>query len=193
MVRAYGVAPGTRVLVAGNGPLNLQVAVELLEGGVEVAAVVEASNVMSLWNAGALVAGALASPTLITKGISYLRTLKQSNVPILNRTILIRAEGVDRVERAVTNGIDGQGTPIQGKEHQFEVDTVCVGYGFFPANELTFDHLIPRCLNGKTTWTNVVSACTSCNLKKGKNLLQHAKMNLSNPPFKPTTMQLKWI
>ena len=30
----------------------------------------------------------------------------------------------------------------------------------FPANELTFDHLVPKCLNGKTTWENVVSACT---------------------------------
>ena len=38
----------------------------------------------------------------------------------------------------------------------------------FPANELTFDHLVPKCLNGKTTWENVVSACTSCNLKKGR-------------------------
>ena len=38
--------------------------------------------------------------------------------------------------------------------------------GRFPASELTFDHLVPKCLNGKTTWENVVSACTSCNLKK---------------------------
>ena len=38
----------------------------------------------------------------------------------------------------------------------------------FYANELTFDHLIPRCLGGKTSWGNVVSACTKCNLKKGK-------------------------
>ena len=30
----------------------------------------------------------------------------------------------------------------------------------FPASELTFDHLVPKCLNGKTTWENVVSACT---------------------------------
>ena len=61
----------------------------------------------------------------------------------------------------------------------------------FSANELTFDHLIPKCLKGKTTWTNVISACTSCNLKKGKNLLQHAKMNLIKRPIKPTAMQLQ--
>ena len=61
----------------------------------------------------------------------------------------------------------------------------------FSANELTFDHLIPKCLKGKTTWTNVVSACTSCNLKKGKRLLQSVAMNLVKPPFKPTAMQLQ--
>ena len=40
----------------------------------------------------------------------------------------------------------------------------------FQTNELTFDHLIPRCLNGKTSWDNVVSACMTCNLKKGRKL-----------------------
>ena len=35
--------PGKRVLIAGNGPLNLQLANELLDGGAEVAAVVEAA------------------------------------------------------------------------------------------------------------------------------------------------------
>ena len=28
----------------------------------------------------------------------------------------------------------------------------------YSANDLTFDHLVPRCMNGKTTWNNVVSA-----------------------------------
>ena len=46
----------------------------------------------------------------------------------------------------------------------------------FPANDLTFDHLVPRCLHGKTTWQNVVSACTTCNLKKGRKLLQNTGM-----------------
>ncbi len=35
--------PGRRVLIAGNGPLNLQLAAELIEGGAEVVAVVEAA------------------------------------------------------------------------------------------------------------------------------------------------------
>jgi len=61
----------------------------------------------------------------------------------------------------------------------------------FSANELTFDHLVPRCLNGKTTWNNVVSACTSCNLKKGRRLLKFANMKLLKEPKRPSAMQLQ--
>ena len=41
LLRSYAVLPGRRVLVAGNGPLNLQVALELARAGAEIAAVVE--------------------------------------------------------------------------------------------------------------------------------------------------------
>ena len=61
----------------------------------------------------------------------------------------------------------------------------------FSANELTFDHLIPRCLHGKTSWNNVVSACTKCNLKKGRRLLKYTDMKLSKEPNKPTSFQLQ--
>ena len=61
----------------------------------------------------------------------------------------------------------------------------------FPASELTFDHLVPKCLNGKTTWENVVSACTSCNLKKGRKLIQNTDMKLFKKPLRPSSMQLQ--
>jgi 5-methylcytosine-specific restriction endonuclease McrA len=61
----------------------------------------------------------------------------------------------------------------------------------FPSNELTFDHLIPRCLRGKTTWNNVVSACTQCNLKKGRRLLKFTDMKLLKKPVIPTSIQLQ--
>ena len=72
-------------------------------------------------------------------------------------------------------------------------DNFCCQYCHhkFSANELTFDHLIPKCLKGKTTWTNVVSACTLCNLRKGKKLLKSAELGLIKPPFKPTAKQLQ--
>ena len=50
-------------------------------------------------------------------------------------------------------------------------------------NELTFDHLLPRSKGGKTDWDNVVTACSSCNVKKGGRLLIHSGMKLNNKPF----------
>ena len=64
-------------------------------------------------------------------------------------------------------------------------------YKRFSANELTFDHLVPRCLQGKTKWENVVSACTTCNLKKGRRILKNTDMKLLKKPLRPTSIQLQ--
>ena len=59
LVRAQRVCPGERVLIAGSGPLNLQLACELLAGGVKPLAVVEAAprpgagRVAHAWTHGA--------------------------------------------------------------------------------------------------------------------------------------------
>ncbi len=57
--------------------------------------------------------------------------------------------------------------------------------------ELTFDHVIPRRLGGKTTWKNIVAACSSCNLKKGGRHPKEAGMHPLIKPFQPTMHQLQ--
>ena len=57
-------------------------------------------------------------------------------------------------------------------------------------SELTFDHLLPRSKGGKTDWNNVVTACSSCNVKKGGHLFNHSEMMLSQKPFQPSTEDL---
>ncbi len=37
----------------------------------------------------------------------------------------------------------------------------------FPADELTFDHVVPRSAGGRTVWTNILTACLRCNGLKG--------------------------
>ena len=56
--------------------------------------------------------------------------------------------------------------------------------------ELTFDHLLPRSKGGKTDWRNVVTACSSCNVKKGGRLFINAGMTLNQIPYQPTTEDL---
>ncbi len=58
-------------------------------------------------------------------------------------------------------------------------------------DELTFDHVIPRRLGGKTSWNNIAAACSSCNLKKGGRLPREAGMSMSSKPYKPSMHQLQ--
>lgn len=39
------------------------------------------------------------------------------------------------------------------------------------ARDLTFDHVKPRHLGGKTEWTNIVAACRNCNTVKDNKLI----------------------
>lgn len=36
-------------------------------------------------------------------------------------------------------------------------------------SELTLDHVVPKSLGGKSTWTNVCTSCKSCNGEKGND------------------------
>ncbi len=57
--------------------------------------------------------------------------------------------------------------------------------------DLTFDHVIPRSRGGRTTWENVVAACSSCNLRKANHSLSKSNMTLRRKAFRPTAMQLQ--
>jgi len=52
--------------------------------------------------------------------------------------------------------------------------------------DLTLDHVIPRSKGGKTTWTNLVTACRNCNARKSDYSLEEADMRLMSMPKKPT-------
>ncbi|MCY4260594.1 MAG: HNH endonuclease [Rhodobacteraceae bacterium] len=57
-------------------------------------------------------------------------------------------------------------------------------------SELTFDHVIPKSRGGLTEWTNVVAACTHCNLKKGSALPDECGISLRRIPMQPTSEEL---
>ena len=55
---------------------------------------------------------------------------------------------------------------------------------------LTFDHVIPRSRGGITCWENVVSACCTCNVRKGGKLPQVSGMIPKTKPSRPTVEEL---
>ena len=50
-------------------------------------------------------------------------------------------------------------------------------YTWYDWKDLTFDHLLPKSKGGLTDWNNVVTACSSCNVKKGGKLFKDCDSN----------------
>lgn len=116
---------GKRVLIAGNGPLNLQVAAELARGGAELVGVVEsAAAPRSPLQAARL---AVNAPRLALQGLGYLVDCRKMGVPVIYRSQLARIAQVDGELEAT---IDGAGA------RTVRCDTVCLGYGFLPSSDL---------------------------------------------------------
>lgn len=55
----------------------------------------------------------------------------------------------------------------------------------FPTSELSLDHVVPRAQGGKSTWENIVCACTDCNKHKGGCRPAEAGMKLIRKPVQP--------
>ncbi|KAL6750970.1 hypothetical protein V8C86DRAFT_2794858 [Haematococcus lacustris] len=51
--------------------------------------------------------------------------------------------------------------------------------------ELTLDHIVPVCKGGKNSWVNLVTACMSCNQRKGSKLLHQMGWHLKTKPREP--------
>jgi D-hydroxyproline dehydrogenase subunit alpha len=128
--RCYRRLPGQRVLIAGNGPLNLQVASELSSGGARIAALVEIAPVSPRRALPDFLRMILASPHLVFDGLKYRASLK--DVPMIYGSVVTRIETetsglVAHVSTYPANGIG---------ERKFTIDAVCLGYGFEPSNEI---------------------------------------------------------
>ncbi len=54
------------------------------------------------------------------------------------------------------------------------------------SKNLTIDHVIPKSKGGKSTWTNLATACQKCNAKKGDYSLEEVGLKLMNQPMKPS-------
>ncbi len=122
--RSYRTLPGKRVAVCGSGPLNLQVARELAEGGVDVVMVAEGAASPFAQPLAAM-ALALAGPALAAKGFEMLAALRKRGVPVRYGTGLLSVVAEAGALRATFSG--GQSVLV---------DALCMNDGFEPQNEI---------------------------------------------------------
>ena len=148
LLRSSQVAPGERVVLSGNGPLNMQVAAELVRSGVTVTCLVEQADLRGWKNARSGIGMLLSVPGLVRKGFEYRATLARARVQVIDRSSVVEVLGGGRVEAAVVARLDPSGHRIPGTEREMETDAVCFGYGFIPANEISralgCDHHLDR-------------------------------------------------
>jgi glycine/D-amino acid oxidase-like deaminating enzyme len=121
LARSYRVAPGERIVIAGNGPLCLQTAAELIDGGANVVAVLESASRPTAASLPELLQAGWADPVLLTKGLALVSRLK----PLLHwRRRVTRLLGDDRVRH------------VEAADLAIDADIVALGYGFSSSSEL---------------------------------------------------------
>ncbi len=57
---------------------------------------------------------------------------------------------------------------------------------------LTRDHVVPISRGGDNSWTNVVTACSTCNNRKGSRLPHESGMQPIHRPREPNYVELVW-
>ena len=67
----------------------------------------------------------------------------------------------------------------------FRRDNYTCQYCGSQSRDLTIDHVKPKHLGGSHTWTNVVTACSYCNHKKGGRPLEQTGLSLLKEPIEP--------
>ena len=136
LVKTQRVLPGRTVLFAGSGPLALAFPAQLHGYGVNVVLALEAGPPPGTRDLAALALAAPGNTRLLVDGLRYRAALLRGHVPLRYRRIVVRAEGHGRLEAVVHAAVDDAWRVVPGTEERVEVDTLCVGYGFFPSVEL---------------------------------------------------------
>ena len=64
---------------------------------------------------------------------------------------------------------------------------VCAYCGrYFEFDDLTREHIVPTSRGGSDSWMNCITACRSCNGRKGNRLPEEARMTLMYLPYVPS-------
>lgn len=117
LMNVYGVKPGNKIVMVGSGNIGLIVSYQLLQAGVKVHSVIEASPKIGGYKVHA----------------SKLRRL---GVDIKTSCTIKKAIGKEAVEKIITVLLDENWQEIPNTEEEIEVDGVCIAVGLTPMTGL---------------------------------------------------------
>ena len=127
LMNVFGVRPGKRVLMVGSGNVGLIVSYQLMQAGIEVAALVEALPKIGGYHV-------------------HAAKLVRLGVPILTSHTIRAALGRNEVTGAVICKVDSRLRYISNTDYHLRLDTICIAVGLTPLIELL------RQLGCRTLW-----------------------------------------
>lgn len=117
LMNLYGVLPAKRVIMVGAGNIGVIVAYQLLQAGVEVAAIIEAApRIGGYW--------------------VHASKIRRCGVPILTGHTIKQAHGTSQLEGVTVARLDEHWTMIPDSDRYFPVDGLCIAVGLSPLTEL---------------------------------------------------------
>lgn len=127
-LKSAATVPAGRVVLAGCGPLLLLVACQLLDAGVDLAAIVQTSPPANRLRALRHLPAALGAPAYLAKGARMMWRVRRSGVPIHVAAGSLRVEGKERAEAlSFESG---------GRQHRLPADVVLLHHGVVPNTQL---------------------------------------------------------
>lgn len=134
LVKNQRTLPGERIVLAGSGPFLMPVASTLLQAGARIETICEATTTAE-WRREML--GGITHLGRMSEAVNYGLRILTSRVPLRFGHVVVRAEGTERLERVVLSRCDADGRAVPGTREVITADTLCVGYGFVPAVQMT--------------------------------------------------------
>ncbi|MDD4069549.1 MAG: NAD(P)/FAD-dependent oxidoreductase [Candidatus Izemoplasmatales bacterium] len=117
LMNIHGVLPGKEVVMVGSGNIGLIVSYQLIQAGVKVKALIEASSKIG----GYMV---------------HASKLKRLGVDIITSSTVKRAVGDRKLEKIITVKLDDKWQEIPGSEEEIICDALCISVGLSPMHQL---------------------------------------------------------
>lgn len=117
LMNVNGVLPGTDVVMVGSGNIGLIVSYQLIQAGVNVKCVIEASSNIGGYKV-------------------HASKLKRLGVDILTSHSIKKANGKESLESIIISKLDDNWNFIEGTEQTIEVDSLCISVGLSPLSSL---------------------------------------------------------
>ena len=130
------VVPGSRILIAGSGPLPLVLIKNLVQAKVNISAMVIPTSIKTMVQ-NVIPILSYAGRHRIKQGLAAVLRVKTNHIPVFNSHIIQKVTGRHKAFNVTISQIGPDWKPMAGREREISADAIAVGYGLMPSIELT--------------------------------------------------------